>query len=106
MRPNNRLMHRPGRCRDRELTGGVDDPQSDRHAGKIVIRGEFLGGLAFDEIVASQRRNTEVRLTPRWRNRISNHRSRSCERLLWALPIGNGGTKGGATYRFRPEVRP
>jgi hypothetical protein len=30
--------------------------------------------------------------------------SRSCERLFWALPIGDGGTKGGATYRFRPET--
>ena len=38
-------MHRPGRCRDRELTGGVDDPQPDRHAGKIAIRSEFLGSL-------------------------------------------------------------
>src|SRR5439155_21038133 len=34
----------------------------------------------------------------------SNHRSRSCERLFWALPIGDGGTKGGATYRFRSET--
>jgi hypothetical protein len=34
----------------------------------------------------------------------SNHRFRSCERLIWALPIGDGGTKGGATYRFRPET--
>jgi len=42
--------------------------------------------------------------TPRWRERDSNHRSRSCERLFWALPIGDGGTKGGATYRFRPET--
>ena len=39
-------MHRPGRCRDRELTGGVDDPQPDRHAGKIAIRSEFLGSLS------------------------------------------------------------
>src|SRR6202011_3507106 len=31
-------------------------------------------------------------------------RSRSCERLFWALPIGDGGTKGGATYRFRSET--
>ena len=28
---------------------------------------------------------------------------RSCERLFWASPIGDGGTKGGATYRFRSE---
>src|ERR1700738_4958189 len=39
----------------------------------------------------------------RWREPDSNHRSRSCERLFWALPIGDGGTKGGATYRFRSE---
>jgi hypothetical protein len=39
-------MHRPGRCRDRKLTGGVDDPQPDRHAGKIAIRSEFLGSLS------------------------------------------------------------
>jgi hypothetical protein len=24
-------------------------------------------------------------------------------KALWALPIGDGGTKGGATYRFRSE---
>jgi hypothetical protein len=41
--------------------------------------------------------------TPRWREPDSNHQSRSCERLFWALPIGDGGTKGGATYRFRSE---
>ena len=32
--------------KDRELTGGVDDPQPDRHAGKIAIRSEFLGSLS------------------------------------------------------------
>jgi hypothetical protein len=42
--------------------------------------------------------------TLRWRKTDSNHRSRSCERLFWALPIGDGGTKGGATYRFRSET--
>jgi hypothetical protein len=30
--------------------------------------------------------------------------SRSGERLFCALPIGDGGTKGGATYGFRPET--
>ena|SRR6516162_5420239 len=25
-------------------------------------------------------------------------------RLFWALPIGDGGTRGGATYRFRSET--
>ena len=25
-------------------------------------------------------------------------------RLFWALPIGDGGTKGGGTYRFRSET--
>jgi hypothetical protein len=43
-------------------------------------------------------------LTLRWREPDSNHRSRSCERLIWALPIGDGGTKGEATYRFRSET--
>jgi hypothetical protein len=42
-------------------------------------------------------------LTLRWREPDSNHRSRSWERLFWALPIGHGGTKGGATYRFRSK---
>jgi hypothetical protein len=39
-------MHRPARCRDREWTGGVDDPQPDRHTGKIAIRSEFLSSLS------------------------------------------------------------
>ena len=39
-------MHRPGKRRDRELTDDVDDPQPDRHAGKIAIRSEFLGSLS------------------------------------------------------------
>ena len=43
--PKQRLMHGPARCRDRESTGGVDDPQPDRHTGKIAIRSEFLGSL-------------------------------------------------------------
>ena len=42
--------------------------------------------------------------TPRWREPDSNHRSRSCERLFWASPIGVGGTTDGATYRFRSET--
>ena len=33
--------------------------------------------LAFDEIVTSQRRNTEVRLTHRWREMDSNYRFRA-----------------------------
>src|SRR6516225_3308686 len=49
-------------------------------------------------------RGTESLLTLRWRKADSNHRSRSCERLFWALPIGDGDTKGGATYRFRSET--
>jgi hypothetical protein len=28
------------------LTDDVDDPQPDRHAGKIAIRSEFLGSLS------------------------------------------------------------
>src|SRR6516165_2362448 len=42
--------------------------------------------------------------TLHWREPDSNHRSRSCERLFWALPIGDGGTKGGDTYGFRSET--
>src|SRR6202040_3175220 len=42
--------------------------------------------------------------TRRRREPDSNHRSRSCERLFGALPIGDGGTKGGATCRFRSET--
>jgi hypothetical protein len=42
--------------------------------------------------------------THRWREPDSNHRSRSYERLVWALAIGDGGTKGGATYRFESET--
>jgi len=38
--------------------------------------------------------------TLRWREADANHRSRSCERLIWALPIGDGCTKGGAIYRM------
>ena len=42
--------------------------------------------------------------TLRWRNTDSNPWSRSCERLFWALPIGDGDTNGGATYRSRSEA--
>ena len=54
--------------------------------------------MHFVEIV-----DCEVRLTHRWRELDSNHRSRSCERLFWALPIGERGTNGGATYKPRSE---
>src|SRR6516165_9717389 len=39
--------------------------------------------------------------TRHWREPDSNHRSRSCERLFWALAIGDGWTKGGSTPRRR-----
>ena len=45
------------------------------------------------------RLETGSHMTLRWREPDSNHRSRSCERLFWALPIGDGGTKGGAFLR-------
>jgi hypothetical protein len=45
-----------------------------------------------------------VCMTLPWSEADSNHRSGSCERLFWALPIGDGRTKGGATYKFRPET--
>jgi hypothetical protein len=35
VRPNSRLMHRPGRCRDRELAGGVDDPPARSHPQRV-----------------------------------------------------------------------
>jgi transposase len=64
--------------------------------------------LVFDKskrtIAGAAGRMGEVRPTRRWREPDSNHRSRSCERLFWALPIGDGGTNGGATYRFRSET--
>ena len=34
--------------KDRKWTGGVDDPQPDRHAGKIAIHSEFHVGCAPD----------------------------------------------------------
>jgi hypothetical protein len=46
----------------------------------VANRGQVMGqqfGLAFDEIGTSQRRNTEVRLTHRWREQDSNPRSLS-----------------------------
>src|SRR6516164_7985596 len=45
----------------------------------VASRGQVMGqqfGLAFDEIGTSQRRNTEVRLTHRWREVDSNGWSR------------------------------
>ena len=41
-------------------------------------------GLAFDEIGTSQRRNTEVRLTHRWREMDSNYRFRAKTGTLWS----------------------
>jgi hypothetical protein len=44
----------------------------------VASRGQVMGqqfGLAFDEIGTSRRRNTEVRLTHRWSEGESNHRS-------------------------------
>jgi hypothetical protein len=49
------------------------------------------------------RRKSGSHRTRRWRKTDSNHRSRSCERRFSALPIGDGGTKGGATHRFWSE---
>src|SRR6516165_11951619 len=57
-----------------------------------------------DRTTGAVLRGTESLLTHRWREPDSNLRSRSCERLFWALPIGDRGTKGGATYWFRPET--
>src|ERR1700730_7032799 len=58
--------------------------------------GNLIGEPAFPK--------SSLQRTRRWREPDSNHRSRSRERLFWALPIGDGGTKGGAIYRFRSET--
>src|ERR1700680_3614466 len=55
-------------------------------------------------IAALHRENAATKLPFPRRPPHSVFRSRSCERLFWALPIGDGGTKGGATYRFRSET--
>jgi hypothetical protein len=75
-------------------------------ADKMVVSDAWVRRLAAgDELPAEQRSALLDRLsTRRWREPDSNHRSRSCERLFWALPIGDGGAKGGATYRFRSET--
>jgi hypothetical protein len=59
----------------------------------VTGRGQVVGqqfGLAFDGIRTSQRRNTEVRLTPRWRKADSNPRSRSCQTLCRVSPDDPG----------------
>ena len=46
----------------------------------VASRGQVMGqqfGLAFDEIGTSQRRNTEVRLTHRWRGMDSKFQFRA-----------------------------
>src|ERR1700680_1277211 len=55
-------------------------------------------------IAALHRENAATKLPFPRRPPHSVFRSRSCERLFWALPIGDGSTKGGATYRFRSET--
>src|SRR5215469_9107728 len=49
-------MHTPARCRDRELTGSVDDPQPDRHARKDGHR-QRVSRLAQRFPIWSPRRN-------------------------------------------------
>jgi len=66
----------------------------------LAETGEPIGGHAAGTCLILVERD----VTPRWRESDSNHRSRSRERLFWALPIGDGGTKGEATYRFRLET--
>jgi hypothetical protein len=74
--------------------------EPDRHLGES--RWLTAGGRSSDRtgraFIPAVRRRTRC-----WREPDSNHRSRSCEGLFWALPIGDGGTIGGATYRFRSE---
>jgi len=62
------------------------------------------GSGAYPFAIKRSYRDARVRVTRRRREPDSNHRSRSCKRLFRALPIGHGGTKGGATYRLRPET--
>ena len=57
-------MHRPARCRDREWTGGVDDPQQDRHTGKIAIRSEFLSSLSAPVTLAELLTEPQGRFQP------------------------------------------
>jgi len=70
-----------------------------RYQDRAVLRSPRA--LPAGSLVGARPRKSGSHQTPRWRKMDSNHRSRSCERLFWALPIGDGGTKGGATYRFR-----
>ena len=60
-------------------------------------RAPVSGIMRFLGILDLQRPGLCATRTRRRREPDSNHRSRSCERLFWALPIGDGGTKGGAT---------
>jgi hypothetical protein len=41
--------------------------------------------------------------TPRWRKADSNHRSRRCERLCWALPVGTSARKP-SHLKYRSEI--
>jgi hypothetical protein len=50
-----------------------EDPNNPDGLAKAIAR--FCAAPAFDEIGTSQRRNTEVRLTHRWRKEDSNPRS-------------------------------
>src|SRR6516165_7318626 len=64
----------------------------------------MLKGIREDESAAPskpQRRNSCSPLEGSGNRTIS---SAPAEGLLWALPIGDGGTKGGATCRFKSET--
>jgi hypothetical protein len=82
---------------------GLDNPPTGEQFilnPAVDSRRTFAGG---GERIPEATTGTESLQTLCWREPDSNHRSRSCERLFWALPIGDGGAKGGATYRFRSE---
>ena len=63
-----------------------------------IFVGFAKGGLVpvLRRVSSDNVRGTESLQIRRWREPDSNHRSRSRERLFRALPIGDGGTKGGA----------
>src|SRR6516165_3564840 len=82
-------MHRPARCRDREWTGGVDDPQPDRHTGKIAIRSKFLGSLSAFQLGRLARiRTIDPSRTTNTRTGLSTWEGWTQEPKVCRLPAG------------------
>ena len=80
----------------------MSDPEGTRKLEAILAAdvAGYRGLMGQDEARRSDANSSERR-TVCWREPDSNHRSRSCERLFWALPIGDD---GGANCRFRRET--